>query len=321
VSRSRSARQLPKTEVEELVFKPLLSKKSMQIASKLGKARDRLLGNTSTSKIDELEAEYQREVERRKAATPKINKKSAYIDGRKGASPRHGGTPDRFEQLYAYNDKYRENKEALRFKKIDEEMQKDLLVSVKRPTTPKKTYKPQFYTADADIADRSEMWRSKNDEKRRKLQEAREAQELKACTFVPQVNKTNSTRYIKDMKESVCASEFAREGLYNHFTRIERAKREKSYQEMGRSRSRSAQRQREHKHLEHSVISQEEGQHEDSESDHNVQRSKISQTAPVGYINDSYASYNGTGSEMSQTDKGKSLVNILENLKKINQLM
>ena len=311
-SRSRSVKKIVKTETEELVFKPLLSKKSMQIASKLGHPNERLLGYTNQTRLDEMEAEYQRLLELRKQATPKINKKSDYIDKRKG-----DGEEGRFEALYKYSEKYRDNKEQLRMKKIEEEIQKEMLVSNKRPPTPKKTYKPNFYTADVDVAERNNMWKSKHTEKVKKLKDHKDKADLRDCTFSPQINRPTSTRYIKDMKDSVYNSEFLKEGLYDHFTRMERAKKGKSYKEMGRSRSRSMNRKAQKEPVEIDQISDVDIEEEMGF----IKKSKISQTAPLQYANDSYQSFNESGSEYNQTEKAKSLVNILENLKKVNQIM
>lgn len=310
--RSRSVKKLVKTEVEELVFKPLLSKKSMEIASKLGNHKDRLLKYSNYSKLDEMEAEYQRLMDLRKQATPKINKKSEYIDRQKSENEEM-----RHEMLYKYSDKYRDKKEQLRIKKIEEEIQKEMMVSNKRPPTPNKTYKPNFYTADVDVADRNDMWKSKNEEKLKKMQTQKDQLELRDCTFAPNINRSTSTKYIKDMKDSVYSSEFLKEGLYNHFTRIEKAKREKSYQEMGKSKSRSINKKDDRNVLYDEI----DNLVNDDDDIGYIKKSRISQTAPVHYINESYQSLDESGSQFSQTDKGKSLVNILENLKKINQIM
>ena len=335
-TRSKSRTKKYRTEQDELVFKPLLSKKSLQIAKKLGSSRNRLLGKSTATEADVFEAKHQQDMALRRSATPKINKKSQYLD------KRIRGDGSRFERLYKYQDKYRDNKEQLRIKKIDEEMQKELLVS-NRPKTPVKDYKPSYYVADVDIADRSSMWKSKKKEKLRKLKDQREEEELKTCTFSPHINKKLPDFNSSNIGDTVYGSEFVKEGLYNHFNRIERARKGKSYQELGRSKSRtnkSKSRTKKRKKVEESRREDSEDRREGGGygSEYNgygwIRDNGISQTTPLHYPSNSRMTeeegYAVEEEEIEEVDleaeldnngneKEKSLINILDNLKKMTK--
>lgn len=63
-----------------MTFKPLLSKRSLKIAAKLSKSKERLQKNPSNNKLIEQEKEWNYRQEIRKKSKPKINKKSEYLD-------------------------------------------------------------------------------------------------------------------------------------------------------------------------------------------------------------------------------------------------
>ena len=272
-SRSKSTKKKVRTEEDELIFKPMLSKKSLQMAKRLGKSRDRLMGKSNVSNAEKYEEMYQKERDLRRSATPKINKRSKYIDQKT-----HENTRPRYEMLYQRKDQYRDNKEARRIQKIEEEMQKEMMVSTRGVV--RNQYRPNYYMADVDIADRANMWKSKKMEKLNKLKTQREANEMKSCTFSPHINKRIPSSGIRQAEETVYNSEFLKEGLYNHYNRIERAKKGKSYQEMSRSRSKSTKKKAKPK----------QAKKKETKKDERfgwLKGAKVSQTSPVHYVSES----------------------------------
>ena len=76
-----------------MTFKPLLSKRSLRLAKKVReRSRSR---SVNKSNLTEEEKEKKRNLEFRRKATPKINKRSKYID-----QQRNGANNKRFEKLY-----------------------------------------------------------------------------------------------------------------------------------------------------------------------------------------------------------------------------
>ena len=74
--------QEDESEVDRVFFRPLLTKKSLQIASKMGDPADRLLANVSVKKR-KIEESVRHKMSFDCTFTPKINKKSRYLDERK----------------------------------------------------------------------------------------------------------------------------------------------------------------------------------------------------------------------------------------------
>lgn len=69
-------------EVDRVLFRPLLTKKSLQIASKLGDPAERLLADASVKKR-RIEESVRHKMSFDCTFTPKINRKSRYLDERK----------------------------------------------------------------------------------------------------------------------------------------------------------------------------------------------------------------------------------------------
>ena len=221
---------------DELTFKPLLAKKSLQIAKRLGDVQSRLIKEQEKSEYELFEEQFQHEKQLRREATPKINKKSEYLDKKKNVD----STGERFEMLLKYKEIYSRNVDQLKAKKEAEDRLKEMAETERRSRTPSKVNKKNYFTTDVDIADRSSLWKNKKGEKIKKMKERKDEQELRDCTFSPNINRKRDNRLNKSINDTVYTSDFSKEGLFNHFNRLERARKGKNYTELGRSRSKSA---------------------------------------------------------------------------------
>ena len=149
---------------DEFTFKPLLAKKSLQIAKNLKDVQSKLLKEEKKSDYELFEEKFQYEKQLRREATPKINKKSKYLDKKKNAD----NTGDRFEMLLKYKEIYSRNKNQLKTKKEEEDKLKEMVESERRSRTPIKVNNKNYFTTDVDIADRSSLWKTKKDKKGRR---------------------------------------------------------------------------------------------------------------------------------------------------------
>ena len=228
-SHSRSTKKVIKQFDEDLTFKPMLSKKSMQLAQKLPSSRVRLTQGLYKKSEDEEEiADLNRS-----HSKPKINKRSDFIDKQRSMNER-----PRFERLYEQAQLNKKMSEQQRIKKIEEELEKEILLNrSKTPTKRKTAERNNYFTSEADVAERNLMWKTKKEEKLEKIRNIKEMLDTRDCTFKPRLD-TSQSSYKKIVEVNpVYTSNFARDGLKDHFTRIEIAKKNKSYREMNEQKS------------------------------------------------------------------------------------
>lgn len=232
-----SNRSLVKRKIKQfdtdLTFRPMLSKKSLQIAERLGKSVDRLTKNLYRQKDSDEETE-----DPRKLAQPKINKVSKQIDNKNKGQV---SVKNRFERLYQYSRIYKQTNEDQRIKRIEEDLQKELIIN-RLPTpdrrkTPKKDANEHFFTSEVDVSERNNLWQTKIKEKLDRLKGQQSEVELRGCTFRPQMEVSQTSFQRQSSRNLKKTSEFMKEGLTDHFTRVEMAKQKKSYLEINRQRS------------------------------------------------------------------------------------
>lgn len=227
IERMRSKRKIKQFDTD-LTFRPMLSKKSLQIAERLGKSSERLTKNLYNENDSQEEND-----KNRKKATPKINKVSEIL-----ANNARGNlnAKDRFERLFEYSKIYKKTNEDLRIKKIEEDLQKELIIG--RPKTPKKQKSNQFdenehfFTSEVDVSQRNNLWQSKIKEKIEKLKGQTNEVQLKECTFKPQVEDSRISYKRQNSKSLTKTSDFMKDGLMDYFRRKEIAKQKTSYCEL-----------------------------------------------------------------------------------------
>lgn len=229
-SQSRSTKKVIKQFDEDLTFKPMLSKKSMQLAQKLPSSRIRLTQGLYKKSEDEEEMMDLN----RSHSKPKINKRSDFIDKQRGMNEK-----PRFERLYEQAQLTKKMNEQQRIKKIEEELEKEIMLNRSKTPTKRKTADlNNYFTSEADVAERNLMWKTKKDEKLEKIRNIKEMLDTRDCTFKPKIDPSQSSYKKITQVSPVYTSNFAKDGLKDHFTRIEIAKKNKSYREMNEQKSR-----------------------------------------------------------------------------------
>lgn len=240
------SRSLVKKKIKQfdtdLTFHPMLSKRSLQIAAKLGRSADRLTKNLYRPSDSDDESTAHRD-----RAKPKINKFSEQLANKAKAAKHLPDAKNQFERLYQFSRIYKQKNENLRIKKIEEELQKELIINKSktpdRKRTPNKEGNEHFFTSEVDVSERNNMWQSKMKEKIQRMKGQQADMEVKDCTFQPQIEASKISHKIHSAKNLVKTSEFMKEGLTDHFMRVEMAKQKKSYAEMSRKKSPNATRE------------------------------------------------------------------------------
>lgn len=226
----------------DLTFHPMLSKRSLQIASKLGRSADRLTKNLYRQPESDDESTAHRD-----QAKPKINKFSEQLANKAKVTKNIPEAKNQFERLYQFSRIYKQKNENLRIKKIEEELQKELIINKSktpdRKRTPNKDGNEHFFTSEVDVSERNNMWQSKMKEKIQRMKGQQADMEVKDCTFQPQIEASKTSHKIHSAKNLVKTSEFMKEGLTDHFTRVEMAKQKKGYADMSRKKSPNATRE------------------------------------------------------------------------------
>jgi hypothetical protein len=231
VSRSQTKKQIKQFDTD-LTFRPMLSKKSLQIASTLERSVDRLTKNMYKREDSRDEAND------RAGAKPKINKMSEQMAA-KATGPTNAR--DRFERLYQYSRIYKETNNNLRIKKIEEDLQKEIVIN--KPKTPERRKTPNrdgnehFFTSEVDVSERNNMWQSKMKDKIERMKSQQTDMELQDCTFKPKTVASRTSYRRQSSKSLAKTSEFMKEGLTDHFTRAEMAKQKKGYADINRKKS------------------------------------------------------------------------------------
>ena len=203
---NKYSRKVKKTQNSSpYTFKPQLSKKSLQIAEKLGNSRDRLINpskysmNKSTEILSrnqsskylysktpksnqQINFSHWNDVANSLEATgsffnPVINKKSRQIDRKMSNSP-FGRNMDRFERLYKYKDQQFARLEALKqIYKRDESPPEE------KPKTRSRT--PININS---VVDRNIQWQIRKETKINNMRVQKETEEAEQWTFKPNVS-------------------------------------------------------------------------------------------------------------------------------------
>ena len=159
----------------ECTFQPMLSKKSLNLASKLGNTKERLY----TKKSINYSRTPEKYVNKENTFTPKIGAKSKYIDQKKG-----GHALNRHERLLQMGEKYSAKRKQKKKNKDDEEMDELKSHSFKPRTS---QFKGTAF--DVSLAERASRWAEKRKEKvKRKRMEIEQRQE-QICSFKPKIVK------------------------------------------------------------------------------------------------------------------------------------
>jgi hypothetical protein len=315
-SRSRSTKKVIKQFDEDLTFKPMLSKKSMQLAQKLPSSRIRLTQGLYKKSDDDDEEPGELNKSRSK---PKINKRSDFIDKQRGLNEK-----PRFERLYEQAQVSKKMNEQQRIKKIEEELEKEIMLNrSKTPTKRRPADSNNYFTSEADVAERNLMWRAKKEDKIEKIRNIKEMLDTRDCTFKPKLDTSQSSYKKITQVNPVYTSNFAKDGLKDHFTRIEIAKKNKSYREMNEQKSRKNS---------PNVKKETTGiydQYSSKDFGPGISRTEMKYTyAKTGVFNEEAYSRKNSDQGVDQSNnswlpsdshKDKSLNNIVENLKRLSK--
>ena len=210
---------------QDLVFKPMLSKKSLQIAEKLRPSYERLVESQKRNVLRDEEIE---EIMRREAQ-PKINKRSQFIDQKNNHN-----MMKRFQKLYEdvriKNEKMNEKLE----KKKQEEAEKEQLISNHSRSPQLSKNNSKYFTSDVNVIERNKLWKARHEERLEKQRRENKEQELKDCKFKP-----DTTTFDPSILSQASSSKFVAEGLSEHLRRAELAKRLRSEKSMNASRDKN----------------------------------------------------------------------------------
>jgi hypothetical protein len=230
-SHSKSAKKVIKQFDTDLTFKPMLSKKSMQLAQKLPSAMTRL-----TQNLYQKEEEDEVTDRNRSNSRPKINKRSEFLDKQKNMEDR-----PRFERLYQQSKVTQKLTEEQRVRKIEEDLEREMKeVRSRTPTKRRSDSNNNFFTSEVDVSERNLIWKAKKDEKVEKNRNFKDMLASRDCTFKPQIEGSQNSYKKTTQVNPVYSSNFLKDGLKDHFTRIEIAKKNKSYKEINEQKSRKS---------------------------------------------------------------------------------
>lgn len=157
----------------ECTFQPMLSKKSLNLANKLGDVKDRLYNKKSINYSRNQEKYANKE----NTFTPKISAKSKYIDEKKG-----GHALTRHERLLQMGEKYSAKRKFKKTRKEEEEIQ-ELKSHSFRP----KTSNMKGTSFDVSLAERASRWAEKRKEKVKRKRQEIEQRENQICSFKPKI--------------------------------------------------------------------------------------------------------------------------------------
>ncbi|CAD8127536.1 unnamed protein product [Paramecium sonneborni] len=177
---------------QQCSFRPMLSRKSLRIAEKLGDAKERLT--------------------KPRSVTPEIKEQSQSQTRKRTIS----GIAPRWEQLYTLDQFYKSKKEQLR-----------LQLEMERSKESETTFQPDLSKSQTKYCDfsmpfqqRNRYWETKKQQKLIQYQKDVQNESQSLCTFKPQVNK-------KIEQKSVRVSEFNKKGLITYFERVQQANKKK----------------------------------------------------------------------------------------------
>lgn len=241
--------------IDHCSFQPMLAKKSLEIANRLGESKERLYNNKTPSKskgasplptaTTHNDLPFQMQYSSFGAPTfqahhavqqnqhssvipvekeefhPKICEKSRQIDEhrkRQIALPRH-------EVLTEIGQEYSMRKKRMQRSKEREEEEKLKALEFK-PTISKPPVNPYLHKSvvDANVVDRNEQWVQRKIEKIEKLKTQLDQKETAKCSFTPVTNK--KCEVVAETSD-FCGSQFVTEGIKSYFTRLEVARRMK----------------------------------------------------------------------------------------------
>ncbi|CAD8193099.1 unnamed protein product [Paramecium octaurelia] len=192
ISIDNKPKDIKLTSTEQCSFRPMLSRKSLRIAEKLGDAKERLT--------------------KPRSVTPEI-KESSQSQTRKRAI---SGVAPRWEQLYTLDQFYKSKKEALRIQ-----------IEMERSKENETTFQPDLSKSQTKYCDfsmpfeqRNRYWETKKQEKLVQYQKDVQTESQSLCPFKPQVNK-------KIALKSAKVSEFNKKGLITYFERVQQANKKK----------------------------------------------------------------------------------------------
>ena len=205
----------------DLIFKPMLSRKSLMIAEKLGPSSQRLTSFKSRQSDEE-------EIERalRRGAKPRVNRRSAQLDRQRSRS-----IGSRFQSLYEHQQIMAQNHRAKIEKKLREEEEKNRQAEARSRIPRVSPNSAKLFASDVDVQERNRIWDARKEERlnqqRKMLQEA----ELKDCSFKPK-----TLRLDPNIFSPLNTSKFLVEGVSEHLRRTQAAKKLRSEKSIELSR-------------------------------------------------------------------------------------
>jgi len=208
-------------------FRPQLSKKSLEIASRLENSFQRLV-DTSITKSKENKKKLIKQIDNEHSFQPKINKLSKALDERFRANVFNGDELHRWDQLYLMKEKYNMDREARQRQKEEEEANnKECTFHPQISTNSNRMYRDD----SAGFAERASNWKKNKERRLDKEREYRFDKEMENCTFQPEVNEisqrfrnssfTGSSNNLNDI------SNLSIRGIDQHFEKIDKANRMK----------------------------------------------------------------------------------------------
>lgn len=185
---SKPVEQTPK----EVLFRPLLCKKSIEIAEKLGNPIKRLVSgepSSSASQKEESQMEFK----------PQINKNSKKIcEKNEQRDPANG---DRFERLYTMDQIYRRN---LMLKKLEQEMKAEEEERQGHTFQPRRSsHYESHHIVEMGVVERNKLWEQKREERMAQEMELKNQRIKNECSFTPQIVKDIHDALVIEMGKNV----------------------------------------------------------------------------------------------------------------------
>jgi len=158
--------------------------------------------------------------------TPKINRKSRYIDEKDELYCKEEGYTEsqgpRYEMLYNKRLEYKQHKKEI--KSILEDQREGKYAEC--TFQPEKFSKYNGFTMNdkMTIDERMEIWEKRKEEKLKEWRKNQDEKMVSGCTFTPKINPLNE-RVLKAYPQNIASSEFLRNGLQSYFQRKEHARK------------------------------------------------------------------------------------------------
>lgn len=212
---------------EQCSFQPMLSRKSLILAEKMGYDKERLW-QSRTPKKDGYDSKNQNSemVVNAETFQPRICGKSKAIEENK-----HRAQLPRHEVLHRMGEEYSQRKKRQAREK-EKEQEEELKAMHFKPNCDKPKDAHLHKPWEVSIADRNEKWAQKKDERIQRLKESCERETKEECSFQPKIVSSDSPLQTKFKQSNdrlndsqYYSSAFVKEGIKSYFTRLEQARR------------------------------------------------------------------------------------------------